>query len=131
LATSDTPSEEANKPTIPEVEVKEHPNFRTINVGGVFGGPLDMRFELTIFSQHYAASDAYMSGQTTDPLKYSRTLECRLVVDPFNLKAIVHWLTGQLSEFEAQYGNIPTPEERQQREIAIGEKAKRKTNGVL
>jgi hypothetical protein len=107
-------------PLIPEVlELKKDPNFRTINVGGVFGGPLDMRFELTIFSQHYEASKGFESGkQTDDPLRVSRTLECRLVIDPYNFKTIAHWFTGLLNDFERLYGPIITPEERQQKAIS-------------
>jgi hypothetical protein len=126
LNASSTPEIEA---PIPEIEVKKDPNFRTINVGGVFGGPLDTRFEITIFSQHYEASKALASGQqTNDPLKLSRTLECRFVIDPFNLKLIVHWLMGQINAFEKQYGHILTAEER----IAASTEAedKKKTTGV-
>jgi len=122
---------EIKEPPIPEIEIKENPNFRTINVGGVFGGPLDTRFELTIFSQHYEASEGFASGQqTNDPLKLSRTLECRLIIDPFNLKAIAQWLMGQVEVFEKQYGHILTVEERQQKAASAEEDAKKKTSGV-
>ena len=107
---------EIKEPPIPEIEIKENPNFRTINVGGVFGGPLDTRFELTIFSQHYEASEGFASGQqTNDPRKLSRTLECRLIIDPFQAKSIAQWLTAQVNAFEKQFGHIPSAEELQEK----------------
>jgi hypothetical protein len=98
----------------PEIEIMEHPNFRTINVGSVYGALLDMRFEMIIYSQHVESPKALKSGQTNIPLKISRTSECRLIMDPFNLKAIAQWLMGQVDAFEKQYGHIMTAEERQQ-----------------
>jgi hypothetical protein len=91
-------------------EIREDPNFRTINVGGAFGGQLGMQFEVTIYSQHYEASKAFLSEQQpNDPLNLSRVLECRLVIDPSTFKNLVHWLTGHLNAFESQYGLSKIP----------------------
>src|SRR5215813_11503687 len=95
----------------PEIELREHPNFRTINVGSVYGALLDMRFEMIIYSEHVESPKALESGQTNIPLKISRTSE---IMDPFNLKAIAQWLMAQVDAFEKQYGYIMTAEERQQ-----------------
>ncbi|MGA8084227.1 MAG: hypothetical protein WB988_20435 [Candidatus Nitrosopolaris sp.] len=82
-------------------------------------------------TQHYEASKAFLSElQPNDPLKFSRTLECRLVIDPYIFKNLVHWLTGQLSAFEGQYGQIPTAEEQQQKMASIEVEDEKKTTGV-
>jgi hypothetical protein len=112
------------------VEVKEHPNFRTINVGGVYGTYLDTRFEIIIYSEHLDATKALASPQTNIPFMFSRTLECRLVIDPFRAKSIVEWLIGQINTFEKTYGHILTTAERQEKVLSVQEEAKKKTNGV-
>ncbi len=114
----------------PEIEVKEHLNFRTINVGGVYGTPLDMRFEIIIYSEHLDATKALASAQTNIPFKFSRTLECRLVLDPFRAKDIAKWLTAHVIAFEKQYGHILTPEERQQKAASTEAEDKKMTTGV-
>jgi hypothetical protein len=93
--------------------------------------PLGMRFEVTIYSQYYEASKAFLSEQQpNEPLNLGSVLECRLVIDPSTFKSLVHWLTGQLNEFESQYGPIPTPEEIQQKIASIEAENKKKTTGV-
>jgi hypothetical protein len=130
-SSSSTSETELKKPPMAKIEIREHPDFRTINVGGAFGGQLGMRFEVTIYSQHYEASKVFLSEQQpNDPLDLSRTLECRLVIDPSTFKILVHWLTGQLNAFESQYGQIPTPEEIQQKIASIEAEAKKKTTGI-
>jgi hypothetical protein len=41
----------------------------------------------------------------------NRTLECRLIMDPFQAKIISQWLTNHVNEYERQFGRIPSPEE--------------------
>jgi hypothetical protein len=85
----------------------------------------------SIYSQHYEASKAFLTEQQpNDPLNLSRVLECRLVIDPATFKNLVHWLTGLLKAFESQYGQIPTPEEIQQKIASIEAENKKKTTGA-
>ncbi len=118
-----------NTPSTPEIEVKEHPNFRTISVGGAYSTQNGMRFEVMVYSEHVEVSEALASVQQIIPTKYIRTLECRLVIDPFRAKLITQTLTAQLNAFEQQWGHIPSNEELQQKS-ANTEEAKKKTAGV-
>ena len=114
----------------PEIEVKEDPNFRTINVGGVFGTPIGMRFEVIIYSEHLDPTKALASAQQNIQAKVSRTLECRLIIDPFQAKSIAQWLTAHVNAFESQYGHIPSPEELQQKTANTEADETKKTTGV-
>jgi hypothetical protein len=100
-----------NQAGTPEIEVNENPNFRTINVGGVYGSPMGMRFEVIVYSEHLDATKALASAQQNTNAKVSRTLECRLVIDPLQAKAIAQWLTAHVNAFESQYGHIPSAED--------------------
>jgi hypothetical protein len=102
----------------PEIEVKEHPNFRTINVGGVYGMPVGMRFEVVLYSEQLEVARALSSVQTPMPPSVSRILECRLIIDPFQAKSIAQWLTAQVNAFEKQFGHIPSAEELQEKTIS-------------
>lgn len=96
----------------PDIQVREHPNFRTINVNGVFGGARGMYFDIVLFSDESKVASA-LSTMDAAPEKttISRTLECRLIIDPLNAKAISQWLMLNISEYEKQFGTIPSPEE--------------------
>jgi hypothetical protein len=113
----------------PEVEVKEHPNFRTINVGGVYGMPVGMRFEVVLYSEQLEVAKALSSVQTIMPPSVSRTLECRLIIDPFQAKSIAQWLTAQVNAFEKQFGHIPSTEELQEK-ASIEADNKKENKGV-
>jgi hypothetical protein len=104
-----------NAAITPEIEVKEHPNFRTINVGGVYGMPLGMHFEVIVYSEQFEVAGALSSAQMTMPPRVNRTIECRLIIDPFQAKSIVQWMTTQVDAFEKQFGHIPSAEELQQK----------------
>ena len=96
----------------PEIQVREHPNFRTINVNGVFGGARGMYFDIVLFSDESKVASA-LSSLTIAPERttINRTLECRLIIDPLNAKAISQWLMLSITEYEKQFGRIPSPEE--------------------
>jgi len=113
----------------PEIEVKEHPNFRTINVGGVYGMPLCMHFEVIVYSEQFEVAGALSSVQMTMPPRVNRTIECRLIIDPFQAKSIIQWLTTQVNAFEKQFGHIPSAEELQQKASAEAEN-ENKNKGV-
>jgi hypothetical protein len=115
LNPASTPESEVKEYPTPEIDVKEHPNFRTIDVGGIYGTQMFMHFEVNIYSKHLDATKGLASGQTNIPAKVSRTLECRLIIDPFHAKLIGQWLMAQVSAFEKQYAHIPSVEELQQK----------------
>ncbi len=95
-----------------EIQVKEHPNFRTINVNGVFGGARGMYFDIVLFSDESKVSSALSTiGTAPEKTTINRTLECRLIIDPSNAKAISQWLMLNIAEYEKQFGRIPSPEE--------------------
>lgn len=101
-----------NETKYPEIEAKEHPNFRTINVNGVFGGPRGMYFEVVIFSDELKVVKALSTANITpEKSTISRTLECRLIIDPLQAKDIAQWLTKHVNEYEKHFGRIPSPEE--------------------
>lgn len=92
--------------------MKEHPNFRTINVNGVFGGARGMYFDIVLFSDESKVSSALSTiGTAPEKTTINRTLECRLIIDPLNAKAISQWLMLNIAEYEKQFGRIPSPEE--------------------
>lgn len=100
----------------PQVVVQEHLNFRTITVDGLYGLLNGEHYEIYLYSQFF---DPVMPLETFDsssayPVKYSRILECRLLIDLINLKSIARWLTAKVNEYEEQYGNIPPVEGPQQ-----------------
>lgn len=99
---------------LPQIDVKEHPDFRTINVNGVFGGPRGMYFEVTLYSDEVKTGQA-LSTFEISPHKatISRTLECRLIIDPLQAKSIAQWLTRHITEYEKKFGRIPLPDELQ------------------
>ena len=96
----------------PEIQVREHPNFRTLNVNGVFGGPRGMYFDIVLFSDESKVASALSSLKIApERTTINRTLECRLIIDPLNAKAISQWLMLSITEYEKQFGRIPSPEE--------------------
>ena len=96
----------------PEIQVREHPNFRTINVNGVFGGPRGMYFDIVLFSDESKVASALSSLKIApERTTINGTLECRLIIDPLNAKAISQWLMLSITEYEKQFGRIPSPEE--------------------
>jgi hypothetical protein len=101
---------------IPTIEVKEHPNFRTINVNWMWITRPGMYFEAIVYSQQTEIGKTLSSIQATEPPPtISRTLECRLVMDPYTAKYIAQILTAQVNELETQFGHIPSFEELQQK----------------
>ena len=99
-------------------------------MGGVYGTQMGMRFEVIIYSEHLDATKALASPQENIPPKVTRTLECRLVIDPFQAKSIAQWLTAHVNAFENQYGHIPSPEELQQKVANTEAEDKKSTTGV-
>lgn len=96
----------------PKVQLVEHPNYRTINVSGVIGGQRPMYFEVVIHSDELKAGEALADADLApERSEIKRTLECRLLIDPFQAKMISNWLQKNIVEYERLYGKIPSPEE--------------------
>lgn len=100
----------------PDVEAKEHPNYRTIIVNGAYGGARPMHFDVVLYSDEYKPIKDLSTRKTVNEKPIvNRTLECRLIIDPFQAKIISQWLTSHVNEYEKQFGRIPSPEEIQGR----------------
>lgn len=98
--------------TQPEIEMVEHPNYRTINVSGILGSYRAMFFEVVLHSDELKATKALAAAQIAPERSVvKRTLECRLLIDPFQAKLISQWLIQQVNEYERIFGRIPSPEE--------------------
>lgn len=100
----------------PQVKVQEHPNFRTITVGGLYGLLNGAHYEIYLYSQYFDPGKPLetFDSSFTYPNRYNRILECRLLIDPINAKSIARWLTEKVNEYEEQFGNIPSTECQQQ-----------------
>ena len=95
----------------PEIEAREHPNFRTINVSGAYGGVRPMYFEVVLYSDEFKLTKVLSTAKTSDKPLVNRTIECRLIIDPFQAKIISQWLASHVNEYESKFGRIPSPEE--------------------
>jgi hypothetical protein len=127
------PEEGENKPDSPAigVEVKTHPDFRTINVGWMYMMQPGMHFEAIVYSEQYEITKSLSSFQPTAPSTISRTLECKLVMDPYTAKHMALLLTTNVNEYEKKFGPIPmTAEELQQKQVSIEAEKKKTTDGI-
>jgi hypothetical protein len=106
---------------IPKIDTIEHPNYRTINVSGVFGGAKAMFFEVILYSDEMKSTEALASAEVApERASIKRTLECRLVIDPFQAKSIGMWLMNNVTQYEKIFGRIPSPEELQSKGSGSG-----------
>jgi hypothetical protein len=95
-----------------DVEAKEHPNYRTIIVSGAYGGAKPMYFDVVLYSDEYRPIKDLSTTKTANEKPIvNRTLECRLIIDPFQAKIFSQWLANHVNEYEKQYGRIPSAEE--------------------
>lgn len=71
-----------------------------------------MYFEVVIHSDELKATEALANADLApERSELKRTLECRLLIDPFQAKLISNWLAKNIMEYEKLYGRIPSPEE--------------------
>jgi hypothetical protein len=97
----------------PSVEAEYSPNYRKINVNRVVGGLRPGFFEIDIVSEEtnyrdLLSEDPIILGQGKEVLK--RTIECKLIMDPFQTKEFLRFLTLQIQRYEKLMGEIPTDE---------------------
>jgi len=93
----------------PEFSVERSPDYRTIQVSGVFGGHRPGLFEAIIYTDEMIADEA-LREPTGDPkrVKLKRTIQCRLVIDPIQAKAFAGWLQHHIENYEKEIHEIPT-----------------------
>lgn len=130
MASDNTQNVEQEIASTQKIAVKQDPNFRTINVTGIYSVPTAMRFEIIVYSEQAEVAETLSSPQTVTHHTISRTIECRLIMDPITTKSIAQFLTSQVHQIEEQYGHILTSEELQQATARAQAGTKEKTNGV-
>ncbi|HJR84702.1 MAG TPA: hypothetical protein VJ772_04965 [Nitrososphaeraceae archaeon] len=95
-----------------EIEVTEHPDYRTINVTGVISGHQMMSFQLIFYSEELDCKDALTDRNiAVSKVRGKRTLECRLLMSAFTAKILHGVLTSEINAYEKMFGNIPTKNE--------------------
>ncbi len=97
----------------PVVEAGYSPSYRKINVNRVVGGLRPGFFEIEIISEETDFKDMLNEepiplGQGKEILK--RTIECKLIMDPFQTKEFLKFLTLQIQRYEKLMGEIPSDE---------------------
>lgn len=96
----------------PKVEVAKHENYRTIIVNGVLGGLRPGFFEAIVYTDEVVGDEALSTALSSPEKAYiKRTIQCRLVFDPFQAKSLAQWLTNNVKEYEKLFGKIPTSNE--------------------
>ena len=96
----------------PKFEVAKHENYRTIIVNGVLGGLRPGFFEAIVYTDELVVDEALGTALSSPEKAYiKRTMQCRLVFDPFQAKSLAQWLTAHVNEYEKLFGKIPTPSE--------------------
>lgn len=71
-----------------------------------------MYFEVILYSDELVAADALSSAEiATERSSVKRTLECRLIIDPFQAKTIHDWLGKHIADYEKVFGRVSSPEE--------------------
>lgn len=100
----------------PRVKVERHPNYRTIIVSGVYGGHRPGIFEAIVYTDEMEADEALASIPPDQAkLTVRRTLQCRLLLDPFQAKTLLQWLKHHVEAYEKQFGEIKTPRLKERR----------------
>jgi len=98
---------------LPEIEGEYSPEFRRIFASGFFGSIQPYGLEAIVFSNHRTGMDKVLSTEPISPNRSTvkRVVECELVIDPMQMKALYNWLDKKIKEYEKIFGNIPAPEE--------------------
>ncbi|MCS7114817.1 MAG: DUF3467 domain-containing protein, partial [Candidatus Bathyarchaeota archaeon] len=94
----------------PKVVVEKHEGYRTIIQNGVFGGHRPGFFEWVVYTDEMVADEA-LSSIPDDPTKayIKRTLQCRIICDAVQAKALHQWLSQHIAEYEKSFGKIVAP----------------------
>jgi len=92
---------------LPKIEAEYHPDYRKINVNGIYGGARRRYFEFDIVSEQ---SD-FQQSLSSPILAFDKTvikgiIECKLIVDPVHLKSWIPFLQNQVQQYEKIFGAI-------------------------
>ena len=90
--------------------VEYSPDYGTINVDGFVGGHRLGFFEAIIYSEESLTDECLAGKFDATKIKTLRTLQTRLVINPFQAKALQQWLSHHIGEYEKAFGKIPEPE---------------------
>lgn len=92
------------------IRVTEHPNYRTINVTGTIANHGPSNIQLILFSEEVDGSEVLADPNLSmTKLKTRRTIECRLLMDPYSAKVIQSALNGHIQDYEKKFGKITIP----------------------
>lgn len=108
----------------PEIESEYSPNYRRINVAGIFGGIVPGGLDGIAYSEERRI-DKVLKSENLSAARMSikRVAEVGLIFDPMQMKATHKWLGDKITEYEKVFGRIPSPEE-------VDNKSRRKSEGV-
>lgn len=88
-------------------ETTKSDTYKTINVTGVFGGLRPGFFEVVVFSDEMKIEKALETNPPNpEKIAAKRTIECRLILNPFQAKSLSTWLQGIVEDYEKQFGEI-------------------------
>jgi hypothetical protein len=97
---------------IPRIETGYSNTYKRIHVAGIFGGILPGGLEAVVFSEERRA-EAVLETVPISPerMTVKRTVEAELIIDPMQMKSIHTWLGEKIAEYERLFGQVPSPEE--------------------
>ena len=96
---------------LPKIEVEYHPQYRKVNVNGIYGGARSGYFEFDIVSEQSDFKQALGSPVLAfDKTIIRRTIECKLIVDPVQVKSWIPFLQNQIQQYEKIFGPIMVAE---------------------
>lgn len=94
------------------IEVIEHPNYRTINVNGVIASHGHASIQMILFSEDFECKEVLKDPNLSmENLKSKRILECRLMMDPYAAKVIQNAINSHVNNYEKKFGKISPPDQ--------------------
>ena len=92
----------------PKVVAEKHEHYRTINVNGFYGGHRPGFFEAVVYTDEMITEEALSSiPPDSSKIVVKRTVQTRLVMDPFQAKSFLKWLSDHIKQYETVFGKIP------------------------
>ena len=96
----------------PKIIVEKSQHYRTIIVSGVFGGHRPGFFEAVIYTDELVADEALEHPMPkANKIYIKRTVQCRLLMNPFQAKSFAQWLVNHIKEYEKEFGEIKLPKQ--------------------
>ncbi|RLG72183.1 MAG: hypothetical protein DRO11_02820 [Methanobacteriota archaeon] len=102
---------------LPRLVVEKSPDYKTIFVGGVYGGHRPDHFEVLVHSTELEP-ETTLQGPHQKPT-YKHVFHVRLVMTPLQAKSIAEWLMRHVREYEETFGKIRSPEEMRREEKVV------------